>query len=212
MEQNLSLTHPELFTLAEKKRSWRGADQKWYEDKKRQEAGCGPVAAVHLVTYLADVRPGWEKLYPSHSRRKHGFVKLMDEMWGSITPGRLGVNTLHKFTRGLKAYGRGKGMDLPVRDLDIPPVKAARPTVDQCTAFIRAGLRADCPVAFLNLSRGAVRELESWHWVTIIGIEEQAGGAILCTLLDGGREYPVDFRLWFQTTRLGGGLLYVPEG
>ena len=31
---------------------------------------------------------------------------------------------------------------------------------------------ADCPVAFLNLHRGVVKELDWWHWVTITALED----------------------------------------
>ena len=74
----------------------------------------------------------------------------------------------------------------------------------------RTALAADSPVAFLNLSHGLVKELDSWHWVTIVGLEQHGDGLMQTTILDGGREYAVDFRLWFQSTRAGGGLIYVP--
>ena len=79
--------------------------------------------------------------------------------------------------------------------------------MDQCTAFLRSALGADQPVAWLNLHSGEVEGLDDWHWVTIIALEERRDGTELCTLLDSGKEYAVDFRLWFQTTKLGGGLV-----
>ena len=42
------------------------------------------------------------------------------------------------------------------------------------------------------------------------GIDFSNLAGILNNILDGGREYAVDFRLWFQSTRAGGGLIYVP--
>ena len=112
--------------------------------------------------------------------------------------------------RGLESYAREKGLELPIRELDVPALKSARPTVGQCAAFLRTALAADSPVAFLNLSHGLVKELDSWHWVTIVGLEQHGDGLMQTTILDGGREYAVDFRLWFQSTRAGGGLIYVP--
>ena len=210
MEQIYGITSPELFTILDGDRAWRGADQEWYADEGQRKAGCGPTTASHLVSYLADTRPGWGDLYPSHSRRKRDFLALMNEMWEHVTPGRMGVNTLHAFVRGLESYAREKGLELPIRELDVPALKSARPTVGQCAAFLRTALAADSPVAFLNLSHGLVKELDSWHWVTIVGLEQHGDGLMQTTILDGGREYAVDFRLWFQSTRAGGGLIYVP--
>ena len=192
MEQIYGITSPELFTILDGDRAWRGADQEWYADEWQRKAGCGPTTASHLVSYLADTRPGWGDLYHSHSRRKRDFLALMNEMWEHVTPGRMGVNTLHAFVRGLESYAREKGLELPIRELDVPALKSARPTVGQCAAFLRTALAADSPV------------------VTIVGLEQHGDGLMQTTILDGGREYAVDFRLWFQSTRAGGGLIYVP--
>lgn len=89
MEQNYGITSPELFTILDGDRAWRGADQEWYADEWQRKAGCGPTTASHLVSYLADTRPGWGDLYPSHSRRKRDFLALMNEMWEHVTPGRI---------------------------------------------------------------------------------------------------------------------------
>ena len=41
-------------------------------------------------------------------------------------------------------------------------------------------------------------------------MEEQINGQALCITLDGVRERTIDFRLWYQTSRGGGGLVYLP--
>ena len=84
--------------------------------------------------------------------------------------------------------------------------------MDQCAAFLRSALSADTPVAWLNLHHGEVEHLDDWHWVTIIALEERSDGTLLCTYLDSGRERTADFRLWFQTTKLGGGLVSAGGG
>lgn len=212
MERKVTLTRPELLTLAENGAAWRGADQAWFPEEKQQKAGCGATAAAHLARYLAGTRPECLPLYPSGSQHRADFLALMEEMWRYVTPGRLGVHTLRMLRKGLTAFAARRGVALSVRELDVPPLlPAARPTADQCAAFLRTALRADCPVAFLNLSPGRCRELEGWHWTTVVETEEQPEGPILCTVLDGGRELTVDFRLWLMTTRLGGGLLYLPR-
>ena len=211
MERLYSITDPERLTIREGERVWRGADQEWYGEELQRKAGCGPTCASMLFSYLAATRPEWKDLYPSVSRERGDFLALMNEVWKHVTPGRMGVNTNYLFTKGVKSYGEEKGLKLPVRELDIPALRMARPTVDQCAAFLRTGLAADCPVAFLNLHAGEVEGLDSWHWVAIIALEEHSEGPLICTILDGGEELTVDFRLWFQTTTRGGGLVYLPK-
>lgn len=207
METNYSISRPELLTVTQSSRSWQGADQLWYADEWQQKAGCGPTTASVMTSYLAQTRKACSPLYPSGSWAQKDVLALMEEMWKFITPGKHGVNTTHLFVKGLTAFAAAKGITLPLRELDIPRLRLARPTVDQCTAFLRSALGADQPVAWLNLHSGEVEGLDDWHWVTIIALEERRDGTELCTLLDSGKEYAVDFRLWFQTTKLGGGLV-----
>ena len=207
MERHHALSRPALFTVTQGQESWMGADQEWYADEWQRKAGCGPTTAAMLATYLAQSRPEYRPLYPSGSWEKGDVVALMEAMWSHATPGKKGVNTLHLFTKGLSAFAAERGVSLPLRTLDVPRFRLARPTVDQCAAFLRSSLDADCPVAWLNLHGGGVPGLDDWHWVTVVGLEEQSGGPLLCTFLDGGAEHTADFRLWFQETKLGGGLV-----
>lgn len=207
MENTYSLSRPELLTVTEGERTWRGADQLWYPEEWQRKAGCGPTAASLMVSYLAQIRASCASLYPSGSWERGDVLGLMEEVWRFVTPGKKGVNTTRIFTKGLSAFAREKGVDLPVRDLDVPRLKLARPTVDQCAAFLRSSLSADLPVAWLNLHSGEADGLDDWHWVTVVALEEHSEGPLLCTILDSGKELTVDFRLWFQTTKLGGGLV-----
>lgn len=211
MEHIYGLSRPELHTITEGGRTWRGADQLWYADEWQQKAGCGPTTAALMASYLAQTRPSCAPLYPSGSWEKADFTALMEELWQHVTPGKHGVNAPRLFSKGLRSFGASKEVELPLRELDIPRFKLARPTVDQCAAFLRSALSADAPVAWLNLHHGEVEHLDDWHWVTIIALEERSDGTLLCTYLDSGRERTADFRLWFQTTKLGGGLVSVGE-
>ena len=211
MERTYSLIHPDLLTITEGERTWRGADQEWFGDEWQRKAGCAPTAAAMLVSYLAQTRPPCRPLYPSGSWERMDVTALMDELWAHVTPGKKGVNTLHLFTKGFAGFAAQKGVQISLRTLDIPRFKLARPTVDQCAAFLRSALEADSPVAWLNLHSGEAKGLYDWHWVTAIGLEEHSDGPLLCTVLDGGREITADFRLWFRTTKLGGGLV-APAG
>ena len=68
--------------------------------------------------------------------------------------------------------------------------------------FVRRSLARDCPVAFLNLHNGRVKELDWWHWVSITALED--GRA---EILDSGNRLTIDFHLWYETTRRRGGFV-----
>lgn len=209
LKHTYSITHPELFIITDGNHTWYGADQEWYPSKWQRNAGCGATTASHLLSYLAEVQSNWVSLYPAHSQDRAEYLSFMNILWNYVTPGRMGVNTLHKFTTGISNYATTKGIELSFCELNIPPMKVARPTEEQCATFLRSAMVADRPVAFLNLSSGDVKGLDSWHWVTIIAMEE-ALDSILCTALDSsGQKLTVDFHLWLQTSKLGGGLVYI---
>lgn len=212
MVRTYALTRPELLDVTDEGQIFHGGDQEWYPEEWQRKAGCGPTAAASMVSYLAQTRPEYRALYPSGSWEKTDFLALMEEVWKHVTPGKRGVNTPHIFTKGLTEFAKEKKVSLPCRDLDVPRFKIARPTVDQCAAFLQAGLEQDSPVAWLNLHNGDVLGLDSWHWVVVISMELHSEGPILCTYLDGGKEKTADFRLWFHSTKAGGGLVYLPRG
>lgn len=210
MERKYEITRPEFFTVElGNGKTCRGADQEWYRDEWQRKAGCGPTTAATLLAYLSATRSEFSALYPSCSCCQADFLRFMEEVWEHVTPGKLGVNSLHLFSDGVRSLAKEHKCAVHVRELDIPRFHLARPSFSQCAAFLRTGLSADCPVAFLNFSRGLVPHLESWHWVTIIAMEERPGGQAICTILDGGVERKIDFRLWYQTSHTGGGLLYI---
>lgn len=68
------------------------------------------------------------------------------------------------------------------------------------------GLDKDCPVAFLNFSHGALKNLDSWHWVPLTAMTE-GESVLLCTILDEGEARVIDLALWWETSSLGGALV-----
>lgn len=212
MKQEYSISWPEVLSLRqEARKSCRGAKQEWFPTDWQRKAGCGPTTAATMAAYLSHVRPELTALYPSGSQNKADFLELMERMWQHVTPGRKGVNSLRMFTDGFKSFAAERQCMIHTRELDIPRLRILRPSFSQCVAFIRTGLSCDCPVAFLNFSRGRVHNLDSWHWVPIIAMEQQENGQTLCSILDGGRERKIDFRLWYMTSMTGGGLIYIPR-
>lgn len=191
-----------------------GLDQEWYRDPWRRRAGCGPTTAAALLFYLAKTRPALAPLAPTASGAARDLLPHMEAVWQRVTPTAMGLHTLALFTEGSRRFGEERGVSLLCRSLPIPGTrKGARPPLSRCAAFIRGALEADCPVAFLNYSGGALQNLDSWHWVTLIALTLEEDGGCTCTVLDGGRAHTLDFALWHRTSRLGGGLVFLrPDG
>jgi len=76
-------------------------------------------------------------------------------------------------------------------------------------SFLEGGLIKDAPIAFLNLCNGQVKNLDPWHWVTIISLEyAENGKSASIKILDEGLIKKIDLALWYDTTTLGGGFVY----
>jgi len=171
-----------------------GGSQEWYEDKWHKKSGCGPVAASNIV---------WYKM------RKLGleleYCSIMLEMFDFVTPTIRGVDTSDIFINGLLSYAAKHGMDISPRVLEIPKKKRERPDADTLRDFIINALKADSPVAFLNLSNGSVTNLENWHWVTITAIDPDT---MLTEICDYGKVIEINISEWLETSMLGGALVY----
>ena len=93
--------------------------------------------------------------------------------------------------------------------MDIPDKRMSRPALSSVVDFIAKGLDSDCPIAFLNLSNGKVSNLDRWHWVTIVGLEtDQDNNHVSAQIFDGGKEFEIDLKLWYETTTLSGGFVF----
>lgn len=186
-----------------------GADQEWYGQLWRRKAGCGPTAAAVQMVYLARTRPGTEGLCPLAALERAAFTAYMDRVWEYVTPGPQGLNTIRKYSLGVGEFAKAHGVAVAPLELAVPKKVTLRPSFDDCLAFLTAGLESGCPVAFLNLHNGRVENLDCWHWVLITGLLPQENG-MKCTVADGGNKVEIDLRLWYDTTKEGGGFVYLP--
>lgn len=77
--------------------------------------------------------------------------------------------------------------------------------MEQCRHFSKKALDKNLPPAFLNFSNGALDNLDSWHWVSLMKAEDIEGhrSAPYWTKAMKGRS----ISLWHGTTRFGGGLV-----
>ena len=160
-----SLTHPERLTITGPQgETYQGGDQEWYRDLWQRRAGCGPTTAAALLSYLSQTRPGLRPMAPAAARTQAGFLRYMEALWPYVTPGARGLDKPESLVLGCRSFALSRGCRLQGQVLEIPAQREARPSLDQCRQFVAQCLDRDCPVAFLNFSHGALKNLDSWHW------------------------------------------------
>ena len=205
-----AILRPERLLLDDQ---YHGGDQEWYQEEWHRRAGCGPTTAATLLYYLAQRDAGMQALWPTApARTRADFQQLMDLIWRYVTPGLRGLNQSSMFVDGVKRYATERDVSLVAQALDIPETIGKRRHFARFRAFLLQGLAADCPVAFLNLSNGKVANLHSWHWVTIVAAPAAAHPEVTelpVVALDEGKTFAFDLRCWYETSLLGGALVWL---
>ena len=141
-------------------------------------------------------------MVPAAARTQAGFLRYMEALWPYVTPGARGLDKPESLVLGCRSFALSRGCRLQGQVLEIPAQREARPSLDQCRQFVAQCLDQDCPVAFLNLHNGRVKELDYWHWVTITALEDTTA-----VILDSGSALRIDLRLWYETTKRRGGFV-----
>lgn len=203
-----AIEQPELFRVRGTVGTTWGASQTWYGDRWQRSAGCGPTACAHLLWYLSHTRGELRGLCPYGDDSRAALLRLMEEVWAYVTPGKMGVNKTSTLAQGALSFGADRSIALETAVLDVPADSKSRPALCEVEDYLHRMFKQDLPVAFLNLSNGELRNLESWHWVTLISADAPERVAVL----DQGRKYAVDLALWLDTTLLGGGFVAVMPG
>lgn len=210
MNDRITIRRPELLQIESHGTKTYGADQAWYSSYWKRQAGCGPTTCSHLIWYLSRTRAEYAMLCEHDGFHRDGFIALMDEIWEYVTPGPGGVNRTEIFTKGAVAYGAAKGVVMEYQALQVPEFLRKRPDWDCVSEFLSEAFQRDLPVAFLNLSNGALKNLESWHWVTLTGIDPARG---FVEVYDQRKCLEIDLRLWLTSTLRGGGFVVLqPTG
>ncbi|MBU3111644.1 hypothetical protein [Clostridium lacusfryxellense] len=183
-----------------------GYDQEWYCTHWQRQSGCGPTAASSIMYYLNHTR---SIAVAGLNISKENCLSLMEEVWEYVTPTERGIPTTEMFYEAVLVYAKSKGINLEYNFCDLPEEIALRPKLLEVLDFLDMALTNDAPVAFLNLSNGEEKNLESWHWVIIVSIEySEDGRSVFINILDAGMVKKIDLLLWYNTTTLGGGFVY----
>ena len=204
-----SISNPNLFKVLDEStnEAYYGCSQEWYTTEWQCLSGCGPTAASNIIHYLNHTQPNLVSEQSFYS--KEGCLSLMEEIWSYVTPTTEGINTTKMFYEAMLTYIKSKGLNAEFEFCDLPEDKALRPEFLVILSFIERALSKDAPVAFLNLCNGEEKNLEQWHWVTIISLEHiEYGKSASIKILDEGQIKNIDLALWYNTTTLGGGFVY----
>ena len=207
---DITIAHPELLNITDEITSqvFFGGDQGWYAEESARRAGCGPTSAATILAYLALTRPKLRDLYGAETMSVTAFTRHMEDLYKFVTPRNMGLNRTELFAEGTAAFASSRGISLLPHVFGVVSnMVRNRASTDELANFVRAGLASDCPVGFLNLTRGRVSNLHSWHWITITAA--QIGeGSLMAEASDEGQRMHFDLRLWYLSTRLRGGLVY----
>jgi hypothetical protein len=207
---NVSILHSDVLAIREEalRRTSFGGDQKWYADRRRRMSGCGPTCAANLTAYLALTQQALRALYAGEDMCKTQFSAHMEAVYEFVTPRFMGLSRVEMFTGGVESFAASRGLSLKAHVFEARGnTRGDRPPVAELARFVREGLDADCPVAFLNLAKGRVKNIQSWHWITIVGADI-SDSSLYARASDEGAEICFDLGLWYLSTRLRGGLVY----
>ncbi len=185
-----------------------GCDQEWYPTEWQKRSGCGPTTACNILLYLKFLNFSEKKAINNNS--KEFALSQMQEVWRYITPSEKGIPTTEIFCHDIGDYYKSKNLEATCYSFDIPKDKYLRPEFKEVIHFIENAMLADSPVAFLNLCNGEVEALDSWHWVSIVSLESNEKGNVgNVQIVDEGLLKKIDLYSWYNTTKLGGGLVYI---
>lgn len=204
-----SISNPNLLKVLDESTNeiYYGCKQEWYSKKWQRLSGCGPSVATNIFVYLSHNQSTLE-LGKSFNSKEY-WLSLMEEMWKYVTPSFRGVHTTKMFYEPMLTYTKTKRLNVEYNFCDVPKDKSQRPELSAILTFLHEAISKDAPIAFLNLCNGEEKNLDRWHWVTLISIEQfEDEKSLFVNILDGGMIKRINLALWYNTTTLGGGFVY----
>ncbi len=207
-----SLSNPNLFKVLDEESNeiYFGGNQEWYNTDWQRRSGCGPTVASNIIFYLnciCSVFKAGESLIS-----KKDWLAFMEEIWNYVTPTERGIPSTKMLYEKVISYAKAKELNLEVYFCDLPEDKSKHPKLSEILSFLESALSKDVPVAFLNLCNGEEKNLDRWHWVTIISLEyAEDENYVFVNILDEGLIKKIDLALWYNTTTQGGGFVYFIE-
>ncbi|MBU3190442.1 hypothetical protein K9O30_14735 [Clostridium bowmanii] len=186
--------------------TYYGCNQEWYMTEWQRRSGCGPTVVTNIVYYLKCMRSGSSQKL--HMITKSEALLMMEGVWHHVTPTMHGIPTTKLLYDSVVNYSKSRALNIKLGFINIQGDRLLRPDFSHLLLFLDKALCNDTPIAFLNLDNGGEKQLDSWHWVTIISLEyaEDESTAHI-DILDNGIIKKIDLVKWFDTTLLGGGFV-----
>lgn len=206
---NRSISNPGIFKILDTNSNevYFGGSQEWYGKEWQRVSGCGPTAASNIIFYLNRIHNVFK--LGKNLNIKENWLAFMEEIWNYVTPSKNGIPSVEMFCDKMLVYAGLQKITLQYYCCNLPEDKNMRPKMFEVLTFIEKGLAKDVPVAFLNLCNGGEKNLEKWHWVTVISLDyTEDKKSIFLYILDGGIVKKIDLVLWYATTTQGGGFVY----
>lgn len=204
-----SISNPNLLKVLDEHshETYYGCNQEWYATEWQRLSGCGPTAVCNIIYYLNHTQSTFG--LKQNCDNKENSLSFMEDIWKYVTPTINGIPTTKMFCEAVISYTKSKGLNVEYRFCDVPEDKSIRPNLGDVVNFLEGALSKDAPVAFLILCNGDEKNLEPWHWVTIISLDNaEDENLAFVNILDGGLIKKIDLSLWYNTTILGGGFVY----
>ena len=182
-----------LFVKDESGSSYIGGNQYWYPKEEYFQGGaCGATTATNVLAYMLRLQPELDT--------KTEYIGFMKKVYPYFVPSRIGLHAPW-YVKGMKKITADYGFHVNVRCLKVPIRPFNRPSFEETADFIGTALSMDVPVAFLALSGGNVKYIYKWHWMTIIGIDEENRKI---KILDNNEISWAELDLWLRKSILGG--------
>lgn len=185
--------------------TWYGGNQHWYEDSKREERGCGPVAASNIMYYMSRTDSKYKKLFPYSTLSFVNFRGFMNIMYDYINPAPFGEISLSSWASDTVRYASDNGVTLTSNRCTCTKPKVF------CENFIKTGLNLDRPVGSLNLAANWEGSIEAWHWVTITKYFQSSGDDRWVAVSTVGKRKSLDWDAYYKNINqslLAGGFAY----
>lgn len=178
-----------------------GGDQDWYKSFWKRLAGCGPTTASTITMYET------RKIEGTANYTKLQFIDLMNTMWQYVTPREKGVSSTDIYTEGYDRYIKENSINLS--EHKVMNIEPNGHSIIEVFEFLSKAIDNNHPIAFLNLDNGGIKALESWHWVTIVGISYNGStNELYATIADGEEKKEINLGIWLEKTTKGGGFVY----
>lgn len=186
--------------------TYYGCDQEWYMTEWQRNSGCGPTVVTNIMYYLNCIRNGVKKDIPMLTKSEA--LSMMEEVWQYVTPTIHGIPTTKLLYDDVLNYAKAKTLNIKLNFINIQENQLLRHEFQHLLLFLDTSLRMDSPIAFLNLDNGDEKQLDSWHWVTIILLKyAEDGSTAFIDIMDEGIIKTIDLAKWFRNTMLGGGFV-----